>query len=333
MKKLFVAIALLPIIALSADFHPQRLIIKMKPGVAVPLLSHVSKFQKLFGDVYVIYTPKLEETYKQIKKLASIVYVQKDYKSKKKELAKVVNDPVSDFVLSNSSFNDPKVDKQWTFKSASSNGISVIDAYKSSKTQARETIIVAIVDTGIDYNHEDLKDVMWKNPGEIEGNGIDDDGNGYIDDIYGINTLVRDNQGRATVDVMDKHDHGTHVAGSIGATQNNNKGIAGVASNVRLMGIRTVPNSGDELDVDVVEAFIYAARNGAKIINCSFGKGRNEGGMVVSDAIDFIGKEYGTLVVAAAGNNSMDIDKNKTYPASFQNDNLLVVASTGSWGI
>ena len=173
---------------------------------------------------------------------------------------------------------------------------------------------------------------MWTNPGEIAGNGIDDDGNGYIDDIHGINTLVRDSNGNATMDMMDGHSHGTHVSGSIGAQQNNGIGVAGIASNVRIMGIRTVPNSSDELDVDVVEAFIYAAKNGAKIINCSFGKARNEGGMAVSDAIEFIGKNYGTLVVAAAGNDSSNIDRRATYPATFQNENLLVVASTSSRG-
>ena len=188
------------------------------------------------------------------------------------------------------------------------------------------------MDTGVDYNHEDLKNVMWTNPGEIAGNGIDDDGNGYVDDIHGINTLVRDQDGQATSDMYDTHSHGTHVSGSIAAEQNNGKGIAGIASRVKIMGIRTVPNSGDELDVDVVEAFIYAAKNGAKIINCSFGKSKNEGGQAVSEAIDYIGKNYGTLVIAAAGNDSKNIDRRLTYPASFQNDNLLVVASTTKHG-
>jgi thermitase len=332
MKKLVAALALLPTLGFASDFHPNRLIVKMKPGMKVPSLKYVEKTKNLFGNVYVVHTSKLEQTYEQLQSNPALEYVQKDFKNKQKELATKVADPGMDMFAIRSSFNDPKVGKQWTFKSASRNGISVTDAYKSRRTQPRETIIVAVVDTGVDYKHEDLKDVMWTNPGEIAGNGIDDDGNGYIDDIHGINTLVRDSQGNATVDMMDKHNHGTHVAGSIGATQNNNKGIAGIASNVQIMGIRTVPNAGDELDVDVVEAFIYAAKNGAKIINCSFGKSRNEGGMAVSDAIDFIGKEYGTLVVAAAGNSTQNIDKTLTYPASFQNDNLLVVASTGSWG-
>jgi subtilisin family serine protease len=132
------------------------------------------------------------------------------------------------------------------------------------------------------------------------------------------------------MNISDGHGHGTHVSGTIGAAQNNGVGIAGVASNVSIIGIRTVPNAADELDVDVVEAFLYAARQGARIINCSFGKANNEGGLVVSETIKYIGEEYGVLVVAAAGNDSSNIDVNLTYPASFPNDNLLVVASTSS---
>lgn len=325
-------VAVLPLCGFASEFHPNRLLMKLKPGMKIPSSDHIQKTKNLFGDVYVVHTSNLEATFNELKNNPSLEYVEKDFKSQRKELAEVVAEPANEFIRMTSSFNDPKIGKQWTFRSANRHGISVLDAYKSRSTQPRETIIVAVVDTGVDYRHDDLKDVMWKNPGEIAGNGIDDDGNGYVDDIYGINTLVRDRQGNATVDIMDKHNHGTHVAGSIGAAQNNGVGIAGIASNVKIMGIRTVPNNSDELDVDVVEAFIYAAKHGAKIINCSFGKSHNEGGKAVSDAIDFIGKNYGTLVVAASGNSTQNIDRNLTYPASFENDNLLVVASTGSWG-
>jgi subtilisin family serine protease len=98
------------------------------------------------------------------------------------------------------------------------------------------------------------------------------------------------------------------------------------------MGIRTVPNSADETDVDVAEAFVYAARNGAKIINCSFGKSVNEGRQLIPDTLKYIGDKYGVLVIAAAGNDSDDIDKNPTYPASFDSENLLIVASTTNRG-
>jgi thermitase len=319
-------------ISFADNFHPNRLMVKVKAGESLPSSTFITKSKVLFGNVYVLYTNELEKLNKELSNHPAIAIVEKDFKAKQRVLAKFVPNVISDKDLSAGPFNDPKIGKQWTFKKASNNGISVSAAYLNRRTSPRKEIIVAVVDTGVDYNHQDLKNVMWTNPGEISGNGIDDDGNGYIDDIHGINTLVRDSNGNATMNMMDAHSHGTHVSGSIGAEQNNNIGVAGVASNVRIMGIRTVPNSSDELDVDVVEAFIYAAKNGARIINCSFGKARNEGGMIVSEAIDFIGKNYGTLVVAAAGNDSRNIDNRATYPATFQNETLLVVASTSSRG-
>jgi subtilisin family serine protease len=216
--------------------------------------------------------------------------------------------------------------------------MSVTEAYDKLPSASAEEVIVAVVDTGVDHNHEDLKDIMWTNEKEIAGNGIDDDNNGYIDDIHGINTLVRDAQGNATMDTMAGHWHGTHVSGTIAATQNNGIGITGVASNVKIMAIRTVPNDSDELDSDIVEAYKYAAKNGARLINCSFGKQVNEGGMVVRDVIDEIGKKYNTLVIASAGNDSTgpfnwhNNDLKPKYPASFDSENLLVIASTTSSG-
>lgn len=319
-------------------FNPNRLIVSLKKDARLPNSAHYKSAKRLIGNIFILETSNLFALEKDFAESEEIKYMQRDFHAQKKELAKAIKSaPVfhnysSDKEVEASFFNDPKVRKQWTFKTASKNGISVEDAYRSSATQAREAVIVAVVDTGVDYNHEDLKDVMWVNTGEIAANGIDDDGNGYIDDIHGINTLVRDENGDATADMMDRHSHGTHVSGIIGAKQNNNIGIAGIASNVKIMGIRTVPNSSDELDVDVMEAFVYAAKMGAKIINCSFGKAVNEAGMAVSEVIKEIGEQYGTLVIAAAGNSSQNIDKRLTYPASFENEHLFVIASSTRWG-
>jgi len=131
--------------------------------------------------------------------------------------------------------------------------------------------------------------------------------------------------------------HGTHVAGTIAAKQNNMIGIAGIASNAKIMAIRTVPDNGDETDVDVAESYLYAARNGAKLINCSFGKSINEGGMAVKETIDHVFSKYGALVVAAAGNDSQlgakwDIDRRPKYPASYDSTGLMVIASSAASG-
>jgi subtilisin family serine protease len=233
------------------------------------------------------------------------------------------------------SFNDPDASKLWAFQAK--NGLDVIGAYDALPSASPKQVIVAVVDTGVDHNHEDLKDIMWSNEKEIKGNGIDDDNNGYIDDIHGINVLERDEQGRATMNTMASHWHGTHVSGTIAAEQNNGIGIAGVANNVKIMAIRTVPDDSDELDSNIVEAYLYAAKMGARIINCSFGKAVNEGGMVVRDTINQIAKKN-VLVVISAGNDSMgpmswhDIDTSPKYPASFDSANTLVIASTTSAG-
>ncbi|MFA5583367.1 MAG: S8 family peptidase, partial [Bacteriovoracaceae bacterium] len=213
-------------------------------------------------------------------------------------------------------------------------GMSVTKVYENLPPWMPEEVIVAVIDTGVDYRHEDLKNVMWTNPGEIPGDGIDNDGNGYVDDIYGINTVTRTRFTRkATTDPMAGHWHGTHVAGTIAAEINNGLGIAGIAHNVKIMAIRSVPDSGHESDSSIIESLLYAAKNGAKIINCSFGKPKTQS-FAVRDVINSIE----ALVVAAAGNNSIgpirwhDIDSKPQYPASFDSPNLLTVTSTTERG-
>jgi len=316
-----------------APHSPNRLIVKLQNGATLPAIQGL-KWKNLFGDVYSVTTNSLDNDFEQLQREPQVVYVEHDYYGTKNKISnKILEISViqeNKGGVTPGTFNDPGFSKQWALQNAKQYGMSVLGAYQNRRTTPKEQIVVAVVDTGVDINHEDLP--IWKNEKEIPGNKIDDDNNGYIDDINGINTLVRDAQGRATMDNRDAHSHGTHVSGSIGAIQNNGKGVVGVAEKVKIMGIRTVPNDSDELDVDVIEAFIYAAKNGARIINCSFGKAHNEGGMAVSEAIDFIGKNYNVLVVVAAGNSSQDIDRTPTYPASFTNDNLLVVASTSSSG-
>lgn len=322
-------------------FHPNNLFIKMKDGAALIKSPLITSSSELIDGLYLVKAENADVLAQTLQNSPAIEYVQKDFYAGKSAMPKLeVMDPISmrmkSMVSSNfNSFNDPQVSKLWGF--AALNGMDVVGAYAALPNVTPKEVIVAVVDTGVDHRHEDLKDVMWENAGEVPGDGIDNDGNGYIDDIHGINTLVRDEQGRATMNTLASHWHGTHVAGTIAATQNNGVGIAGVANNVKIMAIRTVPDNADELDSDVVESFTYAAKMGAKIINCSFGKKHNEGGMVVRDVINAIGKRYGVLVIAAAGNDSMpwipaNNDVDLKFPASFDSTNLLVVAATESRG-
>jgi thermitase len=337
MKKILLGLVVLLNFSTSnaASITPSELIVKLKPHQKMPTLPNVKSVQNLFENVYVIRSNNIAQIEQLLSKSTSVEYLERNHKAEKTMLptpggadrfSDDKNTP-SDLV-----FNDPKIGNVWSFEDAANNGVSVASAYKQFGTTNTSEVIVAVVDTGVDIKHEDLKANIWVNKNEIPGNGIDDDGNGYIDDVNGINTLVRDSQGKATVNVLDGHSHGTHVSGTIGAVQNNKTGIAGIASHVKIMPIRTVPSSGDETDIDVAEAFVYAAKNGAKIINCSFGKSRNEGKKLIPDTLKFIAEKYGVLVIVAAGNDSSDIDKTPTYPASFDNDNLLVIASTEEGG-
>lgn len=313
------------------------LVVKFNKVENLSNIPNVKSIQHLFGTTYVIRSNNSKVVENYLKKNHSLAYLEYNHRAKPTKLPTPEKIDSNDLINKvdqkfNSYFNDPQVNKVWAFNDATNHGVSVNAAYRVHAQNTTTPVIVAVVDTGVDYNHEDLKDVMWINSGEIPNNNIDDDQNGYVDDVHGINTLKRTANGIATGNPMDTHSHGTHVAGTIGAKQNNRLGIAGIASNVKIMAIRTVPNSGDETDVDVAESFIYAAKNGAKIINCSFGKSSNEGKNLIPDTIKFIGEKYGTLVVAAAGNDSSDIDKRPTYPASHKNDNLLIIASTSSNG-
>ena len=127
--------------------------------------------------------------------------------------------------------------------------------------------VVAVIDTGVDYTHPDLAANMWVNPGEIPGNGIDDDGNGFVDDVHGYDFVNNDG------DPMDDHGHGTHVAGTIGAVGNNGMGVTGVNWHVRIMALKFLDARGTGTVANAIRALDYAVANGATVSNNSYGGG------------------------------------------------------------
>jgi hypothetical protein len=180
--------------------------------------------------------------------------------------------------------------------------------------------VVGVIDSGIDYNHEDLSANIWTNPGEIPDNDIDDDGNGYIDDVRGWN-FVKD-----TNDPMDDNGHGTHCAGTIGAMGNNGKGVVGVNWNVKLMPLKFLNAGGSGSTDNAVDAVLYAAsfedssnNKLIRITSNSWGGGRRS--KTLENAI----KDSGALFIAAAGNSG---SSNKMLPAGYSLDNIISVAAT-----
>ncbi len=193
-------------------------------------------------------------------------------------------------------------------------------------TAGTSNVVVAVIDTGIDIGHADLMANLWVNRGEIPGNQRDDDGNGYIDDIHGID-LVDSPTG--TPLSKDENGHGTHVAGTIAAASND-FGVVGLAHGVRLLGIRIFDATGRGGAVSAVIAGLdYAARQGARVVNASFGGPFYS--QAAFDAYSAAGSA-GVLVVCAAGNETRNNDLAPGYPASYRLPNLLSVASVNQAG-
>ncbi len=229
-----------------------------------------------------------------------------------------------DFVVSaNFTPNDPSYGQLWGLHNAGQTGgrgDADIDAPEAwDVTRGSAAVVVGVIDTGIDYRHPDLAANMWLNAGEIPGNGIDDDGNGYIDDMRGWDFVNGD------ADPMDDHYHGTHCAGTIGAVGNNGIGVAGVAHTVRLMALKFLSASGSGHNSDAIEAIHYATANGATLTSNSWGGGGYSQGL--KDAID-AARDAGSLFIAAAGNDGKNNDQQPSYPASYDSPNILSVAAT-----
>lgn len=181
--------------------------------------------------------------------------------------------------------------------------------------KGKKEVIIAVVDTGIDYHHEDIINNIWNNPNEIPNNGIDDDLNGYIDDIRGWNFVDNSNTPK------DGHGHGSHLAGTIAGVTNNGKGISGISWCSQVMPIKGITDSGWGMADSLANGIKYAADNGAKIINLSWGGyGTCQ---ILKEALDYAYSK-GCILVAAAGNSNQDVCE--FFPANYEN--AITVAAT-----
>ncbi len=218
--------------------------------------------------------------------------------------------------------NDPDFPQQWGLHNTGQYGLADadIDAPEAWDLETGgSSVIIAIIDSGIDMSHEDLDGKIWTNMGETPDDGIDNDGNGYIDDVRGWDFIDNDN------DPSDYLGHGTHVAGIAAAETDNGVGIAGVSWDARIMNIRILNNSGNGTFSDAADAVIYAAQKGAKVINMSFGS------YAYSSLLeDALANAYATsLLVASAGNDGVEIHpiyRQPHYPSAY--DYVVGVGAT-----
>ena len=218
--------------------------------------------------------------------------------------------------------NDPKYSEQWSLPL-----MRLPQAWAIEKGD--RGVVIAIIDSGIDYKHDDLAPKVWINTGEVPDNGLDDDGNGYVDDIYGWdftdapNLQAEGDYIEGDNEPIDERGHGTHVAGIAGAMPNNGIGIAGVAWECPLMAVRaglSLGGSSRMQDDDSAAAIVYATDNGASVINMSWGSERRS--FVIQDAIDYA-YARGVVLVAAAGNSQKP---EAIFPAAYRK--VIAVAST-----
>jgi thermitase len=313
--------------AAEPEAVPGEFLVKLKPSVAksankqnISLLldSPVKSFIR--GRNMVIVKRPLVETRKTaLKTLAaksSVIYAEPNF------IYRINKTP-----------DDPMLDQLWGLKNVGamdSGGIPGVAGMDVGAEQAWEIqtgnkgVLVAVIDTGILYTHPDLADNVWVNEAEQNGQaGVDDDQNGYIDDIHGYDFYNNDG------DPLDDHGHGSHCSGTIGAKGNDGKGIVGVAWDVKIMGVKFLAGDGSGTLEGAVQAIDYATKNGAKIQSNSWGGGGYS--RALEESIENADKA-GALFVAAAGNESNNNDSYPSYPNSFSVPNILSVAALDNRG-
>lgn len=241
-----------------------------------------------------------------VRSLRNVAYAEPDYR-----------------VTADATPNDTSFGSLWGLNNIGQSGgrsDADVDAPEAWNTSTGSgNFVVGIIDTGIDYNHPDLAANMWTNPGEIAGNGIDDDRNGYVDDLRGYDFANND------ADPMDDNGHGTHVAGTIGAVGNNGVGVTGVNWRVKMAALKFLDASGSGYTSDAVRALDYAVAKGIRVTNNSWGGGGDSSSL--RTAIQRA-QTAGSIFVAAAGNDGQNTDVTVSYPASYSYDNIVSVAAT-----
>ncbi len=308
------------------EFAPDRILVKLKEGAPAQALEALNRQNNAESG------KKLAHTRVDVVRLPRELPVEAAVKRYEASPDVAYAEPDFLFEPSQSTANDPSYPKLYglnnTGQTGGTSGADINAPEAWGTTTGDAGVVVAVIDTGTDITHPDLKNNLWTNPGETAANGVDDDGNKLVDDVNGWDFYNND----ATVyDAADGDKHGTHVAGTIAGEGNNDLGVVGVNWKAKIMPLKFLgPNGG--YTSDAVEALNYAVAKGAKISNNSWGGGGSS--QALKDAIARA-DAAGHLFVAAAGNGGSDgvgddNDSTPSYPASYDNPNIISVAATDS---
>ena len=307
-------------------FVPGQVVVKVKKGFMGKFLgkksllgADIKRTMSLIAGDFVVLEASTKSTQSlmvQLKHYPEVVYAEPNFIYKAISNAA---DPLYEKLwgMTNNGSNEP--DRN----GGSSGSVGVagadINAQKAwGITKGSKNVVIAVIDTGIDYNHEDLKGNIWVNTKEIAGNNKDDDGNGYVDDIHGWNAFAKNGN------PMDGNSHGTHCSGTIGAKHGNGVGVAGVMNDVSLMAVKFLSDEGSGNLADAVVAIDYATKMNADIMSNSWGGGGFS--QALEDSIK-AAKNKGILFVAAAGNDGTNNDSAPHYPSNYEVDNVVSVAA------
>ncbi|EQC44979.1 peptidase, S8/S53 family [Bacteriovorax sp. BSW11_IV] len=314
----------------AAEFNGY--IVKLKKGSS--LLSEKSslgfeKVQEFSGKTghFAVIKSDLDlsnKSFGELKNHPDVEYIEPNYIYK---ISPVSADEVASLAT------DAKYGDQWALKNTGKNSGGWFSSGKAGEdvnaekaweiSKGSRDVVVAVIDTGVDHSHNDLKNQMWTNDAELNGQpGVDDDGNGFVDDIYGYDFVNNDG------DPMDDHAHGTHCAGVIGASHDG-QGIMGVMANVKIMGLKFLSKSGSGETIDAIRSIEYAIQMGADVMSNSWGGG--EESQALKEAIEKA-NEAGIIFVAAAGNSSANNDRTASFPANYDVPNVISVGAMGGNG-
>ena len=308
----------------NREFAPDRVIVKyssaapgrgiVPPGTDIgsEIIMHLSIIDADVVKVPLDWT--VEETIEWYREQPGVEYAEPDYLQFPIEAITPATTP-----------DDPRFNELWGLNNTAQTGGTAdadIDAPEAwDLTTGDSTIIVGVIDTGVDISHPDLVSNIWINRDEVADDGIDNDNNGYIDDVNGWDFYNDDN---SVYDPADGDQHATHVSGTIGALASNTVGVTGIAWKVKIMPLKFLGPGGGFTSA-AISAIEYAVANGAKMTTNSWGGGGFS--QALKDAIDASGTA-GMLFMAAAGNSGQDADINPHYPAGYSSDNIVSVAAT-----